>query len=200
MSYQLSPTNRVQVVSPVGRFTVAVEGDFRGGQLHVLFSIDGEFASRATEGIHIFDASDVRTFDANGEDVKLLWVGDAGAVNVTLTESSQTVSVPELAAVTNDQDRLLVEPLGQPSVARQLAAGAASANTPLTTTCRRISVRAVGADIRYMIGAAAQTANADTSHFIANDERLDLAVPASANIAVIRDATTDGVLELTELI
>lgn len=91
-----------------------------------------------------------------------------------------------------------VEPLGIPAVARQLAAGSASANTALTSTCRRISVRAVGADIRYAIGSTSQTASA-TSHFIANGERLDLAVPATPNIAVIRNATTSGTLEVTEL-
>jgi hypothetical protein len=92
-----------------------------------------------------------------------------------------------------------VEPLGIPAVARQLAAGSASVNTTLTSTCRRISVRAVGADIRYRIGSTSQTASA-TSHFIANGERLDLAVPATPNIAVIRNATTSGTLEVTELI
>lgn len=91
-----------------------------------------------------------------------------------------------------------VEPLGIPAVARQLSAGSASANTALTSTCRRISVRAIGADIRYAIGSSSQTASA-TSHFIANGERLDLAVPATPNIAVIRNASTDGTLEVTEL-
>jgi len=92
-----------------------------------------------------------------------------------------------------------VEPLGAPGVARQLTAGSSSANTALTSTCRRITMRAVSADIRFEIGAVAQTANASTSHFIASGERLDFAVPADANIAVIRDASTDGTLELTEL-
>lgn len=92
-----------------------------------------------------------------------------------------------------------VEPLSVPGTARQLAAGSTSANTALTTTCRRISMRAVGADIRYAIGGSAQTASA-TTHFIANGERLDMAVPASPNIAVIRGGATDGTLELTELL
>ena len=93
-----------------------------------------------------------------------------------------------------------VEPNRQPGVARQLAAGASSANTALTASCSRISIRAVTADIRYAIGGgASQTANAGTSHFIAQNERLELVVPASANIAVIRDASTSGTLELTEL-
>ena len=92
-----------------------------------------------------------------------------------------------------------VEFLGHPGVARQLAAGAASANTALTAGIYRISMRAVGADIRFAIGQGAQTADASTSNFIADGERLDFAITNGANIAVIRDASTDGVLELTEL-
>jgi hypothetical protein len=92
------------------------------------------------------------------------------------------------------------EPLGIPGAARQLAAGATTANTALTAGVFRISMRAVGADIRFAVGASSQTANATTSHFIANGERLDFAVPPSANIAVIRDGNTSGTLEVTELI
>jgi hypothetical protein len=62
-----------------------------------------------------------------------------------------------------------------------------------------MSMRAVGADIRYMIGSASQTATA-TSHLIAMGERLDVALPATPNIAVIRAGATSGTLELTELI
>ena len=91
------------------------------------------------------------------------------------------------------------EPLGFPDTARQLAAGSTSANTALTVGVTRISMRAVGADIRFKIGSSAQTASATTSHFIAKDERLDFAVPSGANIAIIRDASTDGTIELTEL-
>lgn len=93
-----------------------------------------------------------------------------------------------------------VEPLGSPGVARQLSAGAASANTALTDGVTRVSMRAVGADIRFEIGSGSQTASATTSNFIANNERLDFAVPIDPNIAVIRDASTDGTLELTELV
>jgi hypothetical protein len=95
--------------------------------------------------------------------------------------------------------RLNVEPLGIPGVARQLAAGAATANTTLTVGVGRISIYARGADIRYAIGSSTQTASATTSHFIASGERLDLDVPATPNIAVIRAGSTDGTLELTEL-
>ena len=101
-----------------------------------------------------------------------------------------------------DGDRyeyVVTEPLGQAGVARKIAAGASSSNTALTATCKRISMRAVTADIRYSIGTTSQTATTD-SHFIASGERLDLAVPLGANIAVIRDAATSGTLELTELV
>lgn len=91
-----------------------------------------------------------------------------------------------------------VEPLGRVGTARQLNAGSASANTALTGNVSRVSMRAVGADIRYSIGTTAQTATS-TSHFIANGERLDIAVPPGANIAVIRNAGTNGTLEITEL-
>tara|TARA_R100001594_G_scaffold81638_1_gene116151 strand:+ start:630 stop:953 length:324 start_codon:yes stop_codon:yes gene_type:complete len=90
--------------------------------------------------------------------------------------------------------------LRKPGVARQLAAGSTSANTALTSTCQRISIRAEGADIRYAIGTSSQTANGNTSHWIADNERLDLDVPIGANIGIIRDASSDGVLELTEFV
>jgi len=93
-----------------------------------------------------------------------------------------------------------VEILGRAGTARQLVAGSASSNTPLTADINRISVRAVGADIRFSIGTGTQTAHGTTSNFIANGERLDFGIPAGANIAVIRDGTVNGTLELTELI
>jgi len=92
-----------------------------------------------------------------------------------------------------------VEPLGKAGLARQLSAGSTSANTALTSGITRISMRAVGADIRFAMGMGAQTATA-TSHFIANGERLDFACYPGANIAVIRNGTSDGTLEVTELI
>lgn len=92
-----------------------------------------------------------------------------------------------------------VETIKQALVARQLAAGATSVNTVLTTTCRRIRLYARGADIRYSIGSAAQTANAATSHFLAAGFDIDLALPATPNIAVIAAGAALGVMETTEL-
>ena len=45
-----------------------------------------------------------------------------------------------------------VEILGKPGLARQLAAGATSANTVISGHVYRISMRAVGADIRFELG------------------------------------------------
>jgi len=93
-----------------------------------------------------------------------------------------------------------VEILGSPGVARQCTVGATSAYTQLGPNVYRISMRAVGADVRYEIAPTAATASATTSHFIADGERLDLAVGSASYLSYIRDASTDGVLELTELV
>lgn len=126
-----------------------------------------------------------------------------GSISVTMNPTGPTVTT--LTSIDNKTAALIsgrsgVEPLGQPGVARQLTAGSASANTALTTTCRRISVFCRTADIRYSIGSTSQTASATTSHYIAAGERLDVAVPSTPNIAVIRAGSTDGTLEVTELV
>ena len=92
-----------------------------------------------------------------------------------------------------------VEILGAPGAAHQLTAGATSASVVLGTNVRRISMRAVGADVRFIIKQGTGTANASTSHFIADGERLDFAVTSGSYLCYIRDASTDGVLEVTEL-
>jgi hypothetical protein len=94
---------------------------------------------------------------------------------------------------------VVIAALGQPTVARQLAAGSASANVQLTATCTRVSIYARNADIRYALGTANTVAAAATSHFIALGERLDLWVPAGCWIAAIRAGASDGVLEISEL-
>jgi hypothetical protein len=103
------------------------------------------------------------------------------------------------APITSSAGRLPTEPLGQPTVARQLIASASSNNVALTPTCRRISIYARNANIRYLVGNTAQTANS-TSHYIAAMERLNLNVPSNPNIAVIRADSSDGILEITELV
>lgn len=130
-----------------------------------------------------------------------------GAVTASTTRVTLATDGPGVAALNSIDTKTAalinaragVEPLGQPGVARQLAAGAASANTALTTTTRRISIFARTADCRFAIGSTSQTASA-TSHYIASGERLDLVVPATPNIAVIRAGSVDGTLELMELV
>ena len=131
-------------------------------------------------------SSEVEVKNDTGNPIPIADAGGSITVDGPLTDAELRASSVE------------VEPLGVPAVARQLSAGSSSANTALTSTCRRISIKAIGADIRYAIGSSSQTASA-TSHFIGNGERLDLAVPATPNIAVIRNGSTDGTLELTEL-
>lgn len=97
--------------------------------------------------------------------------------------------------------RKTTEPLSCPTVARQISATVTSANQALTDSIRGVSILARGCDIRYVLGSGAQTANASTSHFIANGERLDLTTPfTNPNIAIIRDtaAVANGILEVTE--
>lgn len=122
--------------------------------------------------------------------------GGASAADPTYTELSTN------SQVVSNTNRLPTEILGQPSVAWQLAVTTASASQALTSTCRRISIRARGCDMRYVVGTGAQTASATTSHFIGQDERLDIAVPANAVIAAIREsaATANGSLAITELV
>jgi hypothetical protein len=114
----------------------------------------------------------------------------------TFNNASTTRNVPNNRYVEH------VEPLGVPSVARQLTATNTSQSQALTSNVSRISIRARTSDIRYVVGVGTQTASATTSHFLANGERVDIAVPIGASIGRIRDsgATVDGVLEVTELV
>lgn len=96
--------------------------------------------------------------------------------------------------------RSLVEPLGTPTVARQLTAGELSSNTELTATCRRISILPVGGAIRYALAVDAGAVASDTtSHYIKDGERLDFSVPEDTNIAIIRVGSSDVPVEITEL-
>ena len=97
-----------------------------------------------------------------------------------------------------------VDTLAGVGIARQLAAGASSTSVALTTTCRRISITARTADVRYAVGVGAQTATTTsgqtTSHFIAMGERLDIDVVPGSTIAAIRAGSVDGSLEISELV
>lgn len=136
--------------------------------------------------------------DGVGEPVTVARVPNTG--KAVATTDALPITQP------SDDASWRVEPLGQPSVARHLAVTGVTANQALTSTCRRISIRARGCPMGYAVGVGAQTADATTSHFIDQDERLDLSVPAGANIAAIAippwgsSSTGSGSLAITELV
>lgn len=92
-----------------------------------------------------------------------------------------------------------VEPLGVPSVRRAITVTSASSNQALTSTCLRASIVAIGADIRFEVSSSSATATA-ASHLILEGERLDIHLPATPNIAAIRNGSVNGTLEITELL
>ena len=186
MSFQLSPTNRSQIVTTGDRFVVAVAGDFRGGQLHVQFSIDGVFASQGNEGIHIFETAGLRSFESNGEDIKLLWVGEAGAVNVSVTNLSAT-------------GLAFTEILGLPTVNSEFTSLSDVQVITLTPECRRVSMVATGSDLRYEVYNVNDGPVLDvyTAHLILENERIDIRV--NPNSAIRFFSPTEGVLHVTEL-
>ena len=106
----------------------------------------------------------------------------------------------QLASAGNE-GRIRVEPLGQPSTAIRVSALATSSRVQLSAGIYRVSIKAVGADIRYSLGASAVlTASATTDHYISDGERLDIMVQPSFYIAAIRLGSSNGVLEITQLI
>lgn len=122
---------------------------------------------------------------------------DGGSVTIT-----GPVTVSNEVEIKNDSGSPVpIELLSVPGVARTLAVTATSSSVALTNTCKRISIRARSCDMWYVVGVGVQTATANTSHFIAQDERLDLAVPLGATIAAVRDASAvNGILSITELL
>lgn len=85
-------------------------------------------------------------------------------------------------------------------VARTIAITATSTNLALTSTCRFISLTCNGGThCHYQTGVGAQTATS-SSHFLRTGERITLAVPANANIAVIQGTGASTTLFITELL
>ena len=97
------------------------------------------------------------------------------------------------------RNAIVVEPLGVPSVRRAITVTDTSSNQVLTSTCLRASIIAIGADIRFQVSSSSATASA-TSHLILEGERLDIHLPATPNIAAIRNGSVNGTLEITELL
>ena len=100
------------------------------------------------------------------------------------------------------RNAVVVEPLGVPSVRRVITIAPTSNRVGLTTTCKRISIVAVGANIRFAIGSSHTLNATTTSHLILDGERLDFKLPTTTpHIAAIsNNAESVGTLEITELI
>jgi hypothetical protein len=91
----------------------------------------------------------------------------------------------------------VVEPLGRPLKAHTVTTSAASKPVALTPGTRRLTMRALTASARYAIGPAPQVASA-TSHYIAADERLDIAIRVDDVLAVIQGSGA-GTIEISEM-
>ena len=97
-----------------------------------------------------------------------------------------------------------VEILGEIGAAKRISTSNASVTVALTSTTRRVSIKAVGADAKYKFGDSGVTASTgygtnDICHYIADGERLDFACPEGTHIAAIAVSGT-GALEITELV
>lgn len=98
--------------------------------------------------------------------------------------------------------RTNTDPTGFPLKATPIAVTGATQSISLLAESKRVSITAVGGAIRYELKTAATlTANAATSHYLGQDERLDLSVPAgAAKLAVIRATGSVATsVEVTEL-
>lgn len=149
--------------------------------------------------------------DGNGADfTAAVWTPGRDAATLSQPVALSTEDKTSLDGILGRLGDLIggrapVTTLGTPATARQLAVTGTTANQALTTTVRRISIHARGCPMRYSVGSTAQTASATTSHFIDQDQRLDIEVPANGNIAAIAippwgsSTTGSGQLEITEL-
>jgi hypothetical protein len=134
-------------------------------------------------GQRIIDGKLYDTFLVRGE-------GEDGKVPVVLTDQVE---------IKNDEGSPIpVEPLGIPSVARQMTVTATSASITLTPTCTRISMYSRSGAIRFVVGTGAQTATS-VSHFLDANNGMDIRVPLGATIAAVRDGEINAILEISEL-
>jgi hypothetical protein len=154
---------------------------------------DGRAAAAASRSIALC-TEDQTTLAARASETTLAALN---AKSPALGQAAMAGSVPVVIA--SNQTRSPVGILLAAGVARQLAAGASSANTALTAGIRAVSILARGGDIRFAIGDTSQTASSST-HYIASGERLDFDVSglSTPNIGVIR-VSADCTLEVSEL-
>lgn len=89
------------------------------------------------------------------------------------------------------------EPLGSLGVSRTLPVTGTAASATLTTTCRRVSLVALTADLCLTVDGTTATTS---SHYLQAGERIDLLLTAATTISAIRAGATDAVLRISELV
>lgn len=113
-------------------------------------------------------------------------------------------AISQVGLQATDDGLLLVETFLHPGVARQLTATSSGQSQQLTPECRRINFYCRNSDCRYTIGTTdqASTVNADSSHYVVENERVSISIPAGSYIGYIRDSASqkNGIIELSELL
>jgi hypothetical protein len=98
--------------------------------------------------------------------------------------------------------RTNTDPTGFPLKSTPIAVSGSTQSISLTGESKRVSIAAVGGAVRYELKTAVTlTADAATSHYLGEDQRIDLAVPSgAAKLAVIRATGSAATsVEVTEL-
>ena len=100
-------------------------------------------------------------------------------------------------SVNTESAGLRVEPLGTPYEAQSLSVSSGSDTTSnlLSEECKRISIKAVGTDMRFCLGDACTP-----SHFISDGERLDFSITNPTTLTATSAGADSGSLEITELV
>jgi hypothetical protein len=101
------------------------------------------------------------------------------------------------ASESTESGGLRVEPLGTPYIAQSLSvsSGSDTISSTLSAECKRISIKAVGTDIRFCIGDGCTPL-----HFISSGERLDFAISDTTTVTATSAGADSGSLEITELV
>ena len=104
----------------------------------------------------------------------------------------------QVFSVSNSFARKGTEILGIPVAAHQLTATAASQSLVLSSDVTRISIKSTTGNIRFSLTG---TASSTTSHYVGDNERIDIAVPIGSTFYYIKDSgeSANQTIEITEL-
>jgi len=77
--------------------------------------------------------------------------------------------------------------------------GATSTSITVSSSCEKVLVHCRNNPILFRVGMGPQTAIA-TDHFIANGETRTFRVPPGATLAFIRHGSSDGIINVSEML